>query len=536
MPREPTQAPLGGFAPGSGVRHAYATVAASLVLALSFFCLSQGADRTFPTQSAVLWQPYQSWDLTLPDHAGNPFDVVATVSFSHEATGALHRTEMFYLGDDRWSFRFTGTRTGAWRFVTESEHADLDGWRGQVWVDPNPAPAAAGFLAARGTRFVTPTDESGNVRARLYNVYLNAHSNDKEKLSDYDTDPRALAVEAEAILDEVEAHGLDALFVALNNNWFSFGSDRHRDHDSTDPSLTSFFVLETLILHAHARGLSVHVWAWGDEERSWTPIGVGGINGEADRRLQRYIAARLGPLPGWTMSYGFDLDEWVTPAETRAWHDYLHAHLGWPHLLMARETPSDVHPPARTFDLGADKLDVFSSDDRPEASFYAAAAAAIEASDAPVLFERRFVYLRDDVWDMDTTRRALWQFTLAGGVGAIWGPSWTDGTAYPEPEQMRTHARFWRDRWSLDLEPLGGGVDPAEAYILRDEAGARTIVYAQSTDSVPLDLAHMDGPHRAVAVDTLAPYNEIAIGELEAAQGIWQAPYASDWAIAVGAF
>lgn len=518
-------------------RRPCAWVLATLVfLTLSSVGLGQEADRTFPPQSGVLWQPFQEWHLAVPDLAGNPFDIVATVTFAHEASGDRHRTQMFYAGDERWSFRFTGTRTGTWRFVTESEHAELDGWRGEVTVHANPDPHASGFLTTRGSRFVTQIDESDGVRARLYHVYIDA--DEKEALSDYPTNPRELAAEAEGILDEVEEHGFNALFVEVNNSWFEFGANRHLDHDSEDPSLTSFFVLETLILHAHARGLWVHVWAWGDEERSWTPIGVeGGINGAADRRLQRYIAARLGPLPGWNMSYGFDLDEWVTPEEARAWYDYLHAHLGWPHLLMARETPSEVHPPDRTFILGADKFDVFSSDDRPEGDFYATAVAAFEASDTPVVFERRFVYLRDGVWDMDTTRRALWQFTLAGGAGAIWGPEWAGGTAtYPEPEQFRTHAAFWRDRWALDLERPSDAIDPSATYVLYDQAGTRTVVYAESTDAVSMDLTHMEGPHRAVAVDTLALYAEIAIGELEALDVIWQAPYSSDWAIAVGTF
>ena len=55
----------------------------------------------------------------------------------------------------------------------------------------------------------------------------------------------------------------------------------------------------------------MHLWTWGDEQRHMTPARWG-INGNVDRATpERYIAARLGPLPGWTMGYGFDLDEWV---------------------------------------------------------------------------------------------------------------------------------------------------------------------------------------------------------------------------------
>ena len=504
------------------------TVAASTWLASG--ALADGGARHLAPQTGTLWTPHQEWTLEMPGHVGNPFDVVATATFEHTESDARHVTQLFYVGDELWSFRFTGTRTGLWTFRTESDHDPLDGWSGEVHVVANPNREALGFLTTAGTRFAAPVDERGTLAARSYDVYIDP--NLRNSLHDYPTDPTDLAAAADAMLDDVEAHGFDALFVALNNNWFAFGVDAHFDHDSVDPSLTTFRVLETLILRAHARGLSVHVWAWGDEERGWTPVGVGGINGEPDRRLQRYIAARLGPLPGWTMSYGFDLHEWVTPEQTRAWWSYLHAHLGWRHLLMARESAREVGDVPETFRFDGPKLDVFSSDERPSGRFYDAAVAELEGSDVPVLFERRFLHTRDGVWDMDTTRRARWQFTLAGEAGAVWGPLWNGGPPYPHPEQLRTHAAFWRDRRSLDLVPAA--VDGAAVFAMRDAGGTRTIVYAEETAAVPLELAHLAGPESAVAVDTRSSYAEHLVGELGPSDRVWNAPYVSDWVVAIG--
>ena len=83
----------------------------------------------------------------------------------------------------------------------------------------------------------------------------------------------------------------------------------------------TFRVLEILCDMAQQRGMFVHIWQWGDEQRLWSALGIpadgdvpgdsGGVNGVADRRLQRYIAARLGPLPNWALGYGFDLYEWA---------------------------------------------------------------------------------------------------------------------------------------------------------------------------------------------------------------------------------
>lgn len=514
-------------------RRALRTVMA--VLALIAFAAGSAASanevRELATQYGVLWSPYQVWTIEAPETDDDPFDVLATATFVHEGGADRHATPMFYVGDGRWSFRFTGTRTGAWTFATTSEHEALDGWYGRVEVEADLGPRATGFLTAAGNRFAVPVDETGTLAARHYNVYIDANA--KNSVSDYSVDPVERAAEIDAMLDAVEAHGFDALFVAVNNNWFAFGHDDHAGHDSEHPSSTTFEVLESLIVSAHARGRSVHVWAWGDEERGWTPIGVGGINGPADQRLQRTIAARLGPLPGWTMSYGFDLHEWVTPEQTRAWASNLHDLMGWPHLLMARESALDVDDPLLTFRFDGAPLDVFSVDERPRADFYGAAVAALEATDVPALFERRFVYTRDGVWDMDTTRRALWRFGLAGGVGAVWGPLWAGGDGYPAPEQLHTHGRFWRDRWSLDLQRVARQADDGPEVVMHDTSASRTIVYAESVDAVRLDLRHHSSPATAVAVDTRNAYAEIDIGSLEASDQTWNAPYASDWVVSV---
>ncbi|MEC8891835.1 MAG: hypothetical protein VX901_00790, partial [Candidatus Poribacteria bacterium] len=66
-----------------------------------------------------------------------------------------------------------------------------------------------------------------------------------------------------------------------------------------------------IILKTYAAGGAVHLWMWGDSSRDQNTKERWGLNGCTDRRLQRYIAARLGPIPGWTLGYGYDLWEWV---------------------------------------------------------------------------------------------------------------------------------------------------------------------------------------------------------------------------------
>lgn len=53
---------------------------------------------------------------------------------------------------------------------------------------------------------------------------------------------------------------------------------------------------------------------------------------------------------------------------------------------------------------------------------------------------------------------------------------------------------------------------------------------------MPIDLRGVEGPPLAVAVDTKRPYQELPIGVLEPGEHRWEAPYESDWVVAVREF
>ncbi len=60
---------------------------------------------------------------------------------------------------------------------------------------------------------------------------------------------------------------------------------------------------ETVVLETYRAGGITHFWIWGDEQRQLTPKYYDGdIN-----YLYNEILARLGPMPGWSVGYGFDL-------------------------------------------------------------------------------------------------------------------------------------------------------------------------------------------------------------------------------------
>lgn len=491
----------------------------------------QSLDKT-----GTMWSPHLEWTLANPSWEGNPFDLVAKVTFEHQAGGEKRTTEMFYDGNDTWKFRFTGTRTGSWKFSTSSDDHDLNGHSGTVTIQPNPDPNIRGFLTYRGNKYAIQAGDDGRLEGYLFTVYMDGVKFLSREFADWDD------AKIRAYCDAVKRNGFEIIFLHVNNHWFKLGCLGWDQHKSRDPDRATFRLLETIITTAHRQGCRVHIWAWGDESRKWTPKGVGGINGPADRRLQRYIAARLGPLPGWTMGYGFDLHEWTRPAELNAWADFLHEHFGWQHLLCARGQPLAGPNNVNSYDGFGRGVPLTTTSHGPKD--YREIAEDMDSDRTqPHLYEERHSYLRSGFrLDMDGTRRLLWWEAMAGGMGGFFGFYNKASRAfssypYPNPGQLRTHYTFWHTgkRFRLDME-RANSLAKNDGYVLKGVSNKHYVLYAEDTDSVRVDLTGMAGPQPAVAVDAKQTYREIPLGPFEPAIRTVTLPSRSDWAIAVGDF
>lgn len=479
-------------------------------------------------RDATMWF-YEEWSLESPSCDGNPFDVVARVAFAHAGSDQTRTTEMFYAGDATWKFRFTGTRLGEWRFTTVSDDPELSGHNGTIMVRSNPDPKIKGFLTHKGNRFTMQMGNDADLAAYRFNVYMN-----RTRLSGTIIGLPDEADEFRALLVDAEQHGFDTVFVHVVNNWFRYGALKYSEHDSERPDLRTFEALETAITTAHRQGCRVHIWAWGDESRKWTPIGVGGINGPADRRLQRYIAARLGPLPGWTMGYGFDLHEWTTRSQLDDWSNYLHAHLGWDHLLCARgHRLPDRANNMNSYDGFGRGVELTTTAHGPR-DYHEVVADLDTDLDQPHFYEERHSYLRQGFQlDMDGTRRLLWWQTLAGGMGGFYGFYPDSPHPYPNPEQMRCVRDFWRDRFLLDMVRAN---ELTDGHCLKTPDKTKYVFYKEDADTIRLDLSAAAVALKTVAVDTTKEYREIDLGSLRPAKQTIKLPARSDWAITVGKF
>ncbi|GEM_PF-3445131 len=487
-----------------------------------------GLDR-----SGVVWETLE-WSVANPTYSGNPFDLAASVVFSREGGGEQISTGLFYDGNNQWKFRFTGTRTGVWTFTTSSSDPDLDGLGGAVTVTPNPDGEKEGFLGHQGNKYAVQYGNNGDTKGYLFNVYM-TEGNFRSNLDVFGSDLGQASARAQAYLDEAKQDGFEIIHILVYHNWFEFGARTYNDHGSSNPDPLSFEVLEEIIATVYASGGRVHLWAWGDDDR--TPGGLsGGINGTADRRVQRYIAARLGPLPGWTMGYGFDLFEWASGSQVNSWASYLHERMGWQHLLAARgEILSGGHN-MNSYDGFGRNVPLRTTSGGPQD--YGEVLEDMNGDLArPHFYEERHTYLRSGFnLDMDGTRRLLWWEAMAGGMGGFFGFFSSSPQPYPNPEQLRTHYTFWHenDRFLLSMAPQNGLI--TGGYCLKSSDAQRYVFYREGADSMTIDLSGMNGSQPAVGVNLKNVYQEIPLGGLAPGPHTLNFPESSDWAVAVGVF
>ncbi len=550
-------------------------------------------------EEAMVWETVQ-WTLGNPSYEGNPFDLIAKVIFTHDGTGERRVTEMFYTDDGEWGFRFTGTRTGTWTWESRCDGSmatdvdpDLHGHSGIVEVSPQTNPEIKGFLTSVGNKYAEMDADIDDLKGVVFQVYMNQQ--DFEQQYNHSTriwdDPASRRLMIEDYWEDAQNNGFDVVFVALFYSWFKQGALDVDDCNAADyeaPDLEVFEALEYVIEYVHVRGGRVHIWAFGDNGRRQTANFLpGGVMGAAHQRIMRTIAARLGPLPGWSMNFGFDTNELPDPEGlTSQWAGYLQQRLGWPHLLGARGWQNPM--------FGLNSYAGFSGSYELETTnkgpaSYAEIRADMDADPSrPHLYEERHTYERfhwvapdsctepgeapadqygmsdgyacwprsssgtvENRLDVDGSRRLIWRETMAGGMGGFFGHFSTRFNAYGpfseacgcgfHPPTLREDFRcfdaFWdAGRLELDMTVDNERVSGATGYAMVTSDADRFVFFVEDAAQVSVDLSGMPGSQPVVMVDAKEDYHEIDSGHLSAGSHTLSMGHVSDWAIAVGDF
>jgi hypothetical protein len=508
------------------------------------------ADALAQQSTEVFADPLE-WSLPA-NVPGNPFDAEATATFTHADTGQTISTPMFYDGGGNYRFRFTAPKVGTWTYATSSPIAALNGQSGNVAVAPSSDPRRYGFTTNAGNQWVRQT-AGGDVEAFVPQLAML---------------PQGLPGDVSQFSGKIDTflngHGFTGFHVpSVAGYWFdSNDSDNRRVQPGNDinPDPATFDNLERVIRETRAAGGHVHIWAWGDAARGQTPNNsqggtnglAGGPNGEVDRRLQRYIAARLGPVPGWSMGYGFDLDEWAgandnPERQIEPWHDFVLEQSGYNHLLGGRSDGPNVgdDPNLDTTDHGSDRRyheDLsYAGYEHWEPTYEVYRAAMESFDDKPIFSEDRFRIRngnRVKDYTEEQTRQGLWLSTMAGGVANIWGdlaPGDDGGSgSYDNAEQLKTYSTFFfdNDRFRVGMEVDNDLTADATHYVLRD-GDELIVIYAEDADEVVIDLSALDVSMNVVAVDAMQAYAEIHLGQVAPGQVTIDLPSAGNWAVAL---
>ncbi|MFW5944794.1 MAG: DUF5060 domain-containing protein [Bacteroidota bacterium] len=548
--------------------------ASSFNLIILLLCFLPVVGQQLEDKTGYLNQPYLEWEIQWSNYEDNPYDVEAVAVFTHQSSEKKKLSQMYYAGNDTWRFRFTGTMRGRWNVVT-SGPGNLGGKKASVTIEPAQK-EKNGFLGADGKRWLW----TGSGEEHLPQLVM------RKELCHYWTENGVdTAYISQSVEEFIHETGFTGFHIPdVGAYWFdinSSSSDTRSVGPDANPDPRAFKILENIILSVYHAGASTHIWLWGSDAFDWGghsgPGGIGGPMGVADQRLLRYIAARLGPLPGWSMGYGFDLHPWAESGELEDWYDFLESRLGgWQHMLGAR---------ADTFDMsgGANRRAVSSVywkgdyvghyDYRIGYPWYVE---VLKSFDKPQFQEDRFRIRRKEQFQSkdytpQMTVRGLWHSTMAGGVANIWGNllPHNDNDRGSRPYDNResttirgtrvtvdikdaisTYSTFWfeKERFSYDYirdneltgnktgnDQLTHGGAPI-SVCLRNKSSTRYIFYSEDAEKVIMDLRGSDAPIQAVAVDTRKSYREIDLGKIDQKKFVWEPPYASDWAVAVGKF
>jgi len=569
-----------------------AALIVSFLMQRSVFAVDLGS------KTCQVWEVLE-WEIANSSRrVSNPYDLVAKAVFTHE-DGQTRKIEMFYSACNKWKFRLCGAKTGKWSFRTVCDGSDgtdtddsLHGHVGRIMVKPQKDPNIKGFLTHKANKFAIMDTDEKDLKPYVYQVYMNQQDyeqqyNHKSRIWDDPVNRKHLVAD---YWKNTEDNGFKIYYFAVFYSWFKKGAlDRKMvsPNDLTEPDPDVFDTLEYAIKYAHQRGGRTHIWAWGDQDRKQTPNFLpGGVLGDAHKRLMRYMAARLGPLPGWCMNFGFDTLELPRPESiTSQWASYLNDRMGWQHMLCARgwnnsdfginsyagfggpyELTTSSNGPS-----GYDEIRNDMDDDKSKPHLYEErhtynrfkyvdpatctepgdGADQYGMSDGYACWPLKLSSSKQARLNEDGSRRLIWREQMAGGMGGFFGHfsvrfnsygpfSQNCGCGY-NPDSLKRAFRCFRDFWAknrfmfemvVDIDRVRGGT----GYCLRTKDYKNFVFFIENAGSIEINLGSMPGSQQVIVVNAKKQYCEISKGRLSAGSQKINFPSTSDWAIAIGDF
>ena len=421
-----------------------------LVVALVFAC----ANGSFSEQLSRRLELYQWADFTIEAPGAGTgtsrWDVEGSCTWVHENGAAKRTSLLWYSGSgETYVFRFGGSFLGRWTGRTRSPVAALDGLVITADVGPSSNPDRTGWSGQMNLEPTAWAHQKGSEGMLARRTPILIMMPDVQRWHD---DLPALKA---YIAEFNDNHGFNGGHIStIGHAWFDIdGAGSLRTAPAT-PDVRTFAALEAAAAEWSERGGWLHLWMWGKGESgdfANLPTGHGGMH---SRRLNRYLAARLGPVPGWSLGIGWDVEFWLDEKKLKWWLDDLIPRFGgWHHWVGHRYSDSDIgqgHDPEpankgqylsrglswNTLRPGNEQYAGWEhwSSETSDSEIDAGCAAF---PDRPLLSEDRF-RRRDGVWrqkDMRSDEDIIKEIPrwASRGVGAIYGRILDNRTQGSEP-------------------------------------------------------------------------------------------------------
>ncbi|MFW6271791.1 MAG: hypothetical protein ACOC1Q_01970 [Desulfosalsimonas sp.] len=420
---------------------------------------------TFFSRQSLQKPVWEVYEIPAGDSTGPHQPVVIT----HQ-TGKTHYSLTFRKNNQVW-FRFTPDQKGRWVFSTGGA-IDITGDRPLY---------AKGFIVPKDGKWARSA--TGEAFVPQYVMY---------DRSDIDG----------GIQEFVKGHGFTGFHIANLHDFLE------------NPGY-----FEAVVLKTYRAGGTTHFWVWGDAQRGQTPRE---FDGEVEN-LYREIVARLAPLPGWSVGYGFDLREWAGKQEVEAFRKQLHAGTSYDHMVGARGHKN-------AYQAVSTNLDFFSWEwHRPDYEDYLDHLK--HSGGRPCLSADRFRIRKPSRYpDKDYTEaltlQGLWDSFLAGGVGNIWGKKGEDGiysVTYEIKPKIKTF-RVFSDRFYNSEMKVRKPVDNGYKCI-----GGKSRTICKTPEISHVRWGAGSAPVQVIAVDINRHYEQFVypvIGETSL-----RLPRKSEWAV-----
>jgi hypothetical protein len=259
--------------------------------------------------------------------------------WTHES-GETRRSLVWYSGvGERYVYRFGASLPGRWKGKASSAIQALDGHEFTVTVHRSSNPNRIGWsgqLAGEPTAWAHQKGQDGKLAKRTPILIMMP---DVQRWHDDFDQMRAFVAEFN------EEHGFNGGHIStIGHAWFDAAASGNLANASPAPDVRTFAALEAAAREWAERGGWLHLWMWGKGSGGDFGKLPGGFKGASSKRINRYLAARLGPVPGWSLGIGWDVEFWADEEKLKWWLDDLIPQMGgWHHWIGHRYSDSDIN-------------------------------------------------------------------------------------------------------------------------------------------------------------------------------------------------